>query len=325
MLSARLAQVTEEILSEQFNIPLENRRPVLLSEYIKEYGKRKAYKKSLDRDLQRLPVILRILGDRPLHTYRPENFRQLEGALFELGKAGATVNQYFHLLHHLFELAIQDGLLKENPLRGFQYFVEDRERGRSLSEDEIRTLVKSLRVVRDKARRSGQVHHILLDLVLFGLHTGMRLSEIINLQHANIDGDLVKIPITETKYRRRGGSPQSKLKIIILSPAALGIIRRQPKTSDGYVFKLSRRDSWVVSTAIKNLRPKLGVPDFHFHLLRHTFSTMAAGSTDMATARVLLGHSDYRTTLRYTHPDLEKRRAVVTILDTHISKLIPSD
>jgi integrase len=328
MLSARLAQVTEEILSGHFNIPIENRQPVLLSEYIKEYEKRKAYKKSLDRDMQRLPVILRILGDRPLHTYRPENFRQLEKELFELGKKGlssATVNRYFQLLRHLFELAIQDGLLKENPLRSFQYFVEDRESGRSLSEDEIKILVKTLRVVRDGARRRDHVRHILLDLVLFGLHTGMRLSEIINLQHANIDGDLVKIPITETKYRRRGGKPKSKFKLIILSPAALGIIGRQPSSNDGYVFKLRRRDSRVVSEALVSLRPKIGIPDFHFHLLRHTFSTMVAGSTDMATARVLLGHSDYRTTLRYTHPDLEKRRAVVTSLDTRLSKVLPSD
>jgi integrase len=328
MLSARISQVTEEILAEHFNIPLENRRPVLLSEYIKEYEKRKAYKKSIDRDLQRLPVILKILGDRPLHTYKPENFRQLEKALFGLGKKGlssATVNRYFQLLRHLFELAIQDGLIKENPLRRFQYFVEDRERGRSLSEDEIKALVKSLRVVKDGARRCDHVQHILLDLVLFGLHTGMRLSEIINLQHDNIEGDLVKIPITETKYRRRGGSPQSKLKLVILSPTALRIIRRQPKSNDGYVFKLSRRDPRVVSKAIITLRPRLGVPDFHFHLLRHTFSTMAAESTDVATARALLGHSDYRTTLRYTHPELERRRGVVTKLDTRFSKILPSD
>src|SRR4030042_587163 len=70
LLSARLAQVEDEIISEHFNVPLETRRPVLLSDYIKEYEKRKAYKKSIDRDKQRLPVILKILGDRPLHTYK---------------------------------------------------------------------------------------------------------------------------------------------------------------------------------------------------------------------------------------------------------------
>ncbi len=71
---------------------------------------------------------------------------------------------------------------------------------------------------------------------------------------------------------------------------------------------MARRDPRVISKAIYELRPLLGVPDFHYHLLRHTFATLVSGLADLASTKEMLGH----------HPGLEKSRELGTKITTQI-------
>ena len=145
------------------------------------------------------------------------------------------------------------------------------------------------------------------------------------LRHDQVDGDVIKLKISETKFRKRGKRSSIKQKLIYLSPEAVAIISRQKKSPDGFVFPLPRRDSRVISKAIHTMRKDLGVKDFSFHSLRHTFVSRATSLGDTATVRSLVGHSDYRTTLRYTHPESAKKREITTNLGTQFKILDTSD
>ena len=150
----------------------------------------------------------------------------------------------------------------------------------------------------------------------------MRLSEILNLRRDQIHDDTIALPMSATKSRRRGIASKQRYKIIVLNDIARGIIGRQPESEDGYIFGLSRRHPNIMFYISKAIREKSGVRDFTFHALRHTASTLISSQSSLAVARIVLGHADIKTTLRYTHPGIEEQRASVSKLGTHISGLV---
>jgi integrase len=127
--------------------------------------------------------------------------------------------------------------------------------------------------------------------------------------------------MSATKSRRRGaGAPKQRVKVVGLNDVALEVIARQQHIEE-FVFNLHRRDAMVIQHGVEAIRRIAGIPDFTFHHLRHTVSTLVASQSSLATAKIVLGHSDIRTTLRYTHPSLAEQRETVTKLGTHIRGL----
>jgi integrase len=330
LLSARMAQMDERIVADHYGLPSRYAgRDMLFGEFIPIYEKRKVGKGSLDRDIQRLNIALGILGDKRLAHYTMDDFQRLEKRLLEDKLETSTVNRYFQCLHHFYDIALREKAVLQNPLNDYEYFVEDAQRRRALTDDEIKTLLASLRTFRDEAisgPRKKPVQAILYDMVLFGLYTGARLNEIVGLKRKEIDGDVIRLKISRVKFRKRGRQATSREKPIFLPPEALKIIARQP-VRDEYVFPLRRRDPRVISKAIHQLQEKdrLGIRGFTFHCLRHTWVSRATELTDTATVRSMAGHSDYRTTLRYTHTDEPKKRAVIARLGTQLAALVVND
>jgi integrase len=314
MLSARLKQVEDEITAEHFGLPSPAASgSILLSAYIPIYERWKSGKATIKRDVFKLNRALRIMGDKRLAGYRRDDFDRLEKQLLEDGLSKTTLNRDFEILQHAFSLAVKEHYLRESPLGSHEYFVEDANERRALSDEEIASLLSTFRDLRDTARPEDIIRHALYDLARFGLYTGARLGEIVNLRHDQIDGDKARYKITETKFRKRGAQAKIPEKIIHLSAPALAIIAEQPPSEDGYVFRLRRSIHSIghISGYINTHRSTWGVPGFSFHWLRHTFITRAIAHGDPVLVRSLAGHGDLKTTLRYTHPDDAKKRDLV--------------
>ena len=77
----------------------------------------------------------------------------------------------------------------------------------------------------------------------------------------------------------------------------------------------------IIYHGVQAIRRITGIQDFTFHRLRHTVSTIVASQSGLATARIVLGHADLSTTLRYTHPSVAEQRETVTKLGTYIRGL----
>jgi len=319
MLSARIKQMDDKITADHYGLPIPD-QTTRLSEYVRAYLKRKAHKKSLDRDEQRLDYIQDVWPDLPLAQYRRAHMDDLERQLKGDGLKPATVNRYMELVRHLFNCAIEDGLISKNPLAHYEPYVEDGTR-RALTDDEIKAVFSALEPIKAN-KRFGAVRHLVRDLMLFALSTGMRLSEILNLRRDQIHDDTIALPMSATKSRRRGAPSKQRYKVVALNEIALGVVGRQPEMEDGYVFTLSRRHPNIMFYIAKAIREKSGIKDFTFHALRHTASTLISSQSSLAVARIVLGHADIQTTLRYTHPGLDEQRASVSKLGTHISGLV---
>lgn len=325
MLSARMAQVDEIIAAEHFGLPSPaHARAVLFSEYAQRYLQRKERNATIDRNRQRIDTILELWPDLKLNEYTRDHIEELERKLFAFkakrasGLKPATVNRYMELLRNLFNEAIEDKVLDDNPLRTFTPFAEEGTR-RALTADEIKGVAAAAGKM--KAEKSfGPIKAVFEDLVLFALATGLRLSSILNLKKAHIIDDVLAIPITATKSKRRGRIKQ-QFHIIPLSPLAQDIIRRQPDAGD-FVFPIHRRHPDAIGYAVKYIRDETGIKDFTFHHLRHTVSSIVSRGAGLHSAMSILGHEDIRTTLRYTHKGLEEQRAAVTNLGTFITQAI---
>lgn len=169
--------------------------------------------------------------------------------------------------------------------------------------------------------------------ILIALHTGMRLGEICGLQRNNIDFENGIIHITKTVQRIKKDNNATSL--ITDIPKSVSSSRDIPLTNSlmnyfsNYNINNLSKDVYILSKNHKPFEPRtlqyglarfinqIGVSNFHFHCLRHTFATncIRAGM-DPKTLSELLGHSNISITLNlYVHSDFEQKKKQIELLE----------
>ncbi|WP_279387966.1 tyrosine-type recombinase/integrase [Thiobaca trueperi] len=97
----------------------------------------------------------------------------------------------------------------------------------------------------------------------------------------------------------------SKSRHVVLNPAALALLREQPRLEGNpYVFP-GRVAGQALNNPIKGFQRILtaaGIENLRIHDLRHSFASLAvnAGAT-LYQVQHLLGHASPQTTQRYAH------------------------
>jgi integrase/recombinase XerD len=138
-------------------------------------------------------------------------------------------------------------------------------------------------------------------ILLLAYSAGLRVSEVVSLQLADINSDRMQININDAKGK--------KDRVVTLSETILHLLRYyyQEYTPKKWLFEgqnpgehYSARSAQMI---FKEAYKKLNLPSTaSFHSLRHSYAThLLENGTDIAYIQKLLGHSDIKTTLRYTH------------------------
>ena len=150
-----------------------------------------------------------------------------------------------------------------------------------------------------------------LVLMLF-YHTGMRLSELVNLKYSQLDGAQ-----SQLKVLGKG----NKERIIPVSRELASELQQYQSDKTG---ELAMADRLFVTEKGKPLQPrsvyafvkaKLGavttVQKKSPHVLRHSFAThLMNNGADLNAVKELLGHSSLAATQVYTHNTIEKLKEV---------------
>jgi integrase len=194
--------------------------------------------------------------------------------------------------------AVDWGLLEQNPMKGLKFLRENNARQRYLSLEECERLIQ--------ACISPRVRTI----VTIALHTGMRLGEILNLRHRDLDFGSGLILIPDSK----NGEPRH----IPMDSTVASLLTGYPRlpTSE-LVFPNKAGGRFLeIRGGFQNACERAGIADLHFHDLRHTFAShwMMAGG-DLYILKNLLGHKTIVMTQRYAHLSPEFKRSAVNHMD----------
>lgn len=198
----------------------------------------------------------------------------------------ATQNRYRSCLNHIFNTAIKDKLIKDNPVKYIRKFKEE-SRSRALNENEINSLLEAC-----KKSKNKELYYI----VLVALYTGMRYSNIINMKKSNIKGNVYQLDGKETK--------SGKTQLIYLHQDLLHELDAHRLNYDNgdYVFK-----SKVIKRAFQTALKKADIKYFRFHDLRRTFATtLLYNNINLKVIQHMLGHSSISMTERYLANDTKK-------------------
>ena len=174
--------------------------------------------------------------------------------------------------------------------------------------------------MKEEERLLGLSNPYLKPILITALNTGMRKNEILTLRWTNIDPEtkVITLEHTNTKTKKTRRIPiNSVLRKLLLE-------QRLKSGGNEYIFlsptgnPYKRHDS--IKGAYERLCKKAGITGLRFHDLRHTAATrmIEAGASIVAVSKIL-GHSDIKMTMRYTHPDTSLKEAVELLTKSNIS------
>jgi integrase len=273
--------------------------------------------------------------DKQLSDLTPWIIEKWRAARIRDGAKPATVNRDLNDLKSSLTKAVVWELIDTNPIAGVkQARIDLRRAPRFLSPEEESRLRCALddreervRRRRDSANawRAAREYEPLPDLrasafvdylkplVLLSLHTGMRRGELFALAWRSVD--LVAGRLTVHGATAKSGTTRH----IPLNSEAVAVLlawRDLAADASGLVF------AGKAGAPLNNVRRSweavlraAEVTRFRWHDLRHTFaSKLVMAGVDLNTVRELLGHSDYKMTLRYAHLAPEHKAAAVAKL-----------
>ena len=241
-------------------------------------------------------------GGRTLAEITPRLIVDYKSTRYAAGVQAASINRELSCLRKAFNLAKREWeWCRENPVSRVSLEKGANKRDRWLTEDE-------------EARLLSACPSWLRDLVVFALHTGMRLGEILSLTWSAVDLFRRTVTVFRSKNGERRTVPLNHTAMALLTEKAKV---RHLKTSLVFPSQAGTRlDPNHLRRALRPAMAKAGIVDCHFHDLRHTFATrLVQSGIDLYKVQRLLGHKSPLMTQRYAHHYPESLRDGVEILD----------
>ena len=241
-------------------------------------------------------------GDRTLAQITPKLIVDYKSRRYAAGVKAASINRELTCLRKAFNLAKREWeWCRDNPVSRVSLEKGANKRERWLTEDE-------------ETRLLAACPSWLRELVVFALHTGMRLGEILALTWSGVDLFRRTVTVFRSKNGERRTVPLNQTVMALLTEKAKV---RHLKTS--LVFPSMAGTPIDPNHLRRALRPamaKAGIVDCHFHDLRHTFATrLVQSGIDLYKVQRLLGHKSSMMTQRYAHHYPESLRDGVDVLD----------
>ncbi len=235
---------------------------------------------------------------------------QIESLLLELQKtAPKGYRNYFRNFKVLFNNAIEHNYLKENPCRSIKLPKQQRETPKILSGDELKQLLPLI--------KSSTIRGI----VKLAYDTGLRLSEVLNLQWSSVNFTERTMTIGSKAFKTKS----RKQRVIPVQNEVFEQLQKlRPKIVElkgHYIFRSARTGNKFtpdyISRKFKAAVREAGLSeDYHFHSLRHSYaSNLVRNKVDIYSVRDLLGHSSVAVTQIYAHNDLDTLRRAVAQLE----------
>ncbi|RAL20804.1 tyrosine-type recombinase/integrase [Thermoflavimicrobium daqui] len=217
-------------------------------------------------------------------------------------------------LRSLFRFLVKNHILERDPMEEYEdATLRSRTKQKVpvfLTKDEALRLVQAVHTYHSKKRRNSWLEARDLAIILLLLNTGMRVSELINLNINSIqtDGSLYRVIIIgkggkERMLKLNNKAVQSLQEYLEVRPTPTHLNHQNALFLNKNFGRISRK---AISEIIKkyvreaNLPPKAS--SISPHKLRHTLATLLlSNGENLRVVQEILGHSSIQTTQIYTH------------------------
>jgi len=264
--------------------------------FIELHSKPNKKPSSVRRDLFSIKKLSTFFAGKYIHditTLSVEKYKSLRTQ----EAAPATLNRELACLKCMFNKGIKWGKIDHNPVRDVNLLKENNQILRYLEKDQIPRLIDNC-------------PDYIKPIVTLAVFTGMRKSEVLNLKWADVDLERGLIHLHDTK---NGESRKVFLNNRVTS--VLRDLKRRPDSPYVFCNEEGKPYNNIKKSFVAALK-KIGIINFRFHDLRHTFaSQLVMSGIDLNTVRELMGHKSLEMTLRYAHLSPDHKRHAVHILE----------
>ena len=275
---------------------------------VEEYLEKKVDKRSLARDRASFKHLSPFFGETFLHTITKADVSEYQKNR-KAQVSGATANRELALVRHLFNLAAEEGYMRDNPACRVKMFKEQRGKRRTFvfSEGELQSLMNA-----------AAPHFRPILAVAVG--TGLRKGDLLGLRWNQVDFDHNVIALFMQKTEEGI--------VIPMLPMVREVLWRLKATAGDspFVFTITLGKKIAdTKTAFHGAlrRSGLAAKGYRFHDIRRTFATMLYNRGVLLTKiQRLLGHSSVLTTERYLGVKFEETRDAITVLDVPALKAL---
>ena len=265
------------------------------------------------------------LAAAPVDAVAPEIVSGLVAKWKEAGYQVSSINRALQVMRRMLRLAVEWGHAERAAPR-VSLLPGERRRERVLSlteeaaylegarmtgEDVLETYRRALEGIRAKDRGQQPIKpedpYLLRDVTTILLDCGLRPEECYRLRWEHVRASGLHIPYGKTASARRS-IPLSKRSEAVLE------MRRFAVASE-WVFPAPTKSGHIEQSTLRKQHEKActvaGLNYFPFYTFRHTCLTKWSQHMDPYTLAYFAGHSDFGTTRRYVHPNMESGRAAM--------------
>lgn len=214
-----------------------------------------------------------------------------------------VANNYIHQviggLKFLFEVVLH----KPEEVRDIYYPKKERKLPVVLSEDEVRSILKSVSNLKHKA------------IIYLVYSSGLRVGEVVRLKAEDIDYQRMVLVVRQGKGK--------KDRVTLLSKLSLEVIKsyREKYRPEEWLFPGQNEKDHITERTVQKVfenacKAAQIEKDVSVHTLRHSFAThLLEGGTDLRYIQELLGHNSSKTTEIYTHVSTKSIGRIQSPLD----------
>lgn len=238
-----------------------------------------------------------------LETVDADIVRNWSMSLMEKGLKASTVNEKLSALRSFYRFLLRKKIIEISPMQVVKGPKKKKPLPAFVREEEMNRLLDDT----DYGEGwEGDRNRLIMQLFY---ETGVRRSELVGLNEADVDFYRGQIKVTGKRNKQRlipfGGELKDAMEAYMARKAqevpriddALFVLKNGKRVSGQWVYLLVKRYLSQVST-LKKRSP---------HVLRHTFATaMLNNDAELEAVKELLGHASVSTTEVYTHTTFEE-------------------
>jgi len=282
----------------------------MITKYLEEYSARNKAPKTHIRDKSLASHLEDHFGSLSLAEVTLKLIAEYKTQRRKEGAAPKTVNLELALMNHAFNLAIREWeWCRENPAS-------------KVSKEKINNLIERWLSFQEEEELMSHCPKWLQEILLLGIETGLRQSELLNLQWSQVDLFRKTITILEQKNKGNDTLPLSQKALEVLKGRAK--VRHINSNSVFYNGNGNKIDARDLLRAYYSAVKKAKLFHLRWHdATRHTFATrLVQGGADIYTVQKLGRWKNISMVMRYAHHYPESLRSAVEVLDRQRSDYV---